>query len=117
MDMAATAAHAPGTGTSGMPASAQEAAKIAPGSEMPGVPASLTTAMVAPFEANSIIRALAARALCSWCDICFFVDAPRWRSSFAVCRVSSEATKSASFRVRTARSVMSSRFPMGVLTK
>ena len=37
-------------------------------------------------------------------------------SSFSVCRVSSQAITSASFRTRKARSVMSSRFPIGVAT-
>eukprot|EP00962_Isochrysis_galbana_P009855 scaffold2735_cov114-Isochrysis_galbana.AAC.3 len=82
-DRADTAAQAPGIGTSGTPAAAQRSASTAPGSEMPGVPASLTTATVAPSVASAIIRALAASALCSWyaaaawrCDVC-----PRRRHS------------------------------------
>mmetsp|Transcript_1664 Transcript_1664/g.5384 ORF Transcript_1664/g.5384 Transcript_1664/m.5384 type:complete len:243 (+) Transcript_1664:185-913(+) len=83
-DRADTAAQAPGIGTSGTPAAAQRSASTAPGSEMPGVPASLTTATVAPSVASAIIRALAASALCSWCESCLAGDTPRCRSSLAV---------------------------------
>ena len=40
----------------------------------------------------------------------------KWARSARVRRVSSHAITSASFRIRSARSVMSSRFPMGVAT-
>ena len=45
---AADMAHAPGTGCSGTRAWARAAASSAPGSEIPGVPASLITATLLP---------------------------------------------------------------------
>src|SRR5512136_1264218 len=42
---------------------------------------------------------------------------PAWLKSFRVCRVSSQATRSTSFKIRNARRVISSRFPMGVATR
>ena len=112
----ATAAHAPGTGTSGTPRSAHAAASSAPGSEMPGVPASLTTATLRPASACSSSFGIAVRRLCSWCDSSADGCAPRWRSSGSVTRVSSDATTSACRSVRIARSVRSSRLPIGVAT-
>ena len=50
------------------------------------------------------------------CKLVILVSTPRCFRSLPVCRVSSAKTPSASRRMRTARSVMSSRFPMGVAT-
>ena len=82
---------------------------------MPGVPPSLTRAMSSPSSMRRNSDAALPDSL--WlCRLVVGVWMSYAASSFRVCRVSSAAIRSTSPRMRTARYVMSSRLPMGVLT-
>src|SRR5688572_12937349 len=86
-----------------------------PGSESSGVPASLATAIVFPSSRSARRRGRRWRSLCSWREISGFLI-PRCASSRPVCRVSSQATRSASSNAALARGERSSRLPIGVAT-
>ena len=62
---AVNAAFAPGNGTTVMPSSIALVTRSAPGSEMAGIPASLTQAIDCPFNKSSIIYAPFSSLLCS----------------------------------------------------
>ncbi len=82
---------------------------------MAGVPASETSATLSPSRRRRRIPAPARALLYSWKTTIGVRISYRF-SSFTVRRVSSQAITGASFRTRTARKVMSSRFPSGVAT-
>ena len=87
-----------------------------PGSEIPGVPASETTATSCPADNSSTTR------LASRCSVCSLHTAraravtPRCCSSRPVRRVSSQHTSADCSSVSRARGVMSPRLPIGVAT-
>ena len=112
---AGTKAVAPGSDSTSMPCSTQVRTSRKPGSEMPGVPASETSATVRPAAMWSATMRTVACSLNLWCERSGF-SMPRWRSSTDVVRVSSARMRSTSPSTLTARSVMSSRLPMGVGT-
>ena len=60
-----TAAHAPGTGTTGMPASWHRSASSSPGSLTAGIPASVTSAHVSPRSMRCTSSGPRCRRLCS----------------------------------------------------
>src|SRR6187200_1077370 len=97
------------------PAATAAAMSSLPGSEMVGVPASDTSAMLSPASSRSTRAAV---FLCSLCACKLVVDvAMAWRvSRCAVRRVSSAAISATSRNTRSARTVMSSRLPIGVAT-
>ena len=113
---AGTKAVAPGRHCTVTPRATQALTNINPGSEMPGVPASDMSAITSP----AAIRAAKASAVwCSlnlWCDTNWFLIS-KCLSNMPEVRVSSAKITSASFSMRRARSVMSSRLPTGVGTK
>eukprot|EP00964_Phaeocystis_antarctica_P131006 scaffold94875_cov66-Phaeocystis_antarctica.AAC.3 len=86
---------------------------------MAGVPASLTTATRRPWRAYSTSLGTERSRLLSLCVTSgsSFRSMPSLRSRGDVTFGSSVAMTSASRSVRIARSVMSSRLPIGVLTK
>ena len=108
-------AVAPGSVCTSIPAATASRTRKNPGSLMPGVPASLIRAMVCPALSLSTIAADVPCSLYLWWDIRWFCIWKCFRSIPDV-RVSSARMRSASLRIRMARSVMSSRFPTGVGT-
>ena len=102
-------------GTTGYPFATAALTSRTPGSESAGVPASETSAMSC--------RARRCRMDSSWrpslwaCRLIIGVRRPKWVSSFCVCLVSSAATSGTDSSTCTARSVMSSRLPIGVATR
>ena len=114
---AARAALGPGTTRTSSPASATTRTRRAPGSETPGVPASVTYATCAPRWMSPTRSAARWRSLCS----CSATSrrrpvTPACVSSARVRRVSSAQITSASRSASTARGERSPRFPMGVAT-
>src|SRR5262245_16698566 len=114
-ESAAATADGPGTGTTSMPAARASRTSRKPGSEMPGVPASVTRATEAPSASAFKICGPRASLLCSkyetvgvWMSKC--------ESSARVRRVSSQAISATSRSTRSARADTSSRLPMGVAT-
>ena len=114
-DTAATALLAPGTGTTRCPASRTARTTRAPGSETPGVPASVTRAIRSPRARRSINRAAASCSLCWWAAVSG-VSMPNRASRGRVTRVSSAAITSIRASSQSARSVMSAALPMGNAT-
>ena len=112
-------AHGPGTATTSIPAPIAARTSGAPGSLTVGVPASLTSATLAPALRRSMMRGTRSRSLCSCRDS--IAPAGRWMplacSSCAVCRVSSASSRSASRNRSRARAPRSPRFPIGVATR
>ena len=90
--------------------------RVKPGSEIPGVPAFVTTATDLPSFSSSSMRSPARCSLCSWKASCGF-EMEKCLSSKPVLRVSSLATISTVRSVSSARRVMSFKLPMGVATK
>ena len=112
---AASTALGPGMGSTRIPASIAARTRRPPGSETVGVPASDTSATSSPRCSRSTSAAAFLDSLCS-CRLVVGV-AIAWRArSCAVRRVSSAAITAASRSTRRARTVMSSRLPMGVAT-
>jgi len=112
---AARTALGPGTGSTRTPASMAARISNPPGSETVGVPASDTSAMLSPRCRRSTSAFAFPASLCS-CRLVVGVEIA-WRASrCAVRRVSSAAMTATSRRTRSARTVMSSRFPIGVAT-
>ena len=108
-------AHAPGMGTTFIPARLHSRTILKPGSLMHGVPASLSSAMFFPsisFSSNAGAADFSREF--SFTNIVFFM--PSFPKSPPVTRVSSQATKSHSASVLFALSDMSARFPIGVAT-
>ena len=87
----------------------------APGSDSPGVPASVTSATLRPCLSHWTTFAAMLASLC-WCSATGRLPIPCRLSRDAVLRVSSAAMTSAAASTFSARSVMSSTFPMGVAT-
>ena len=112
---AGISAVAPGSVSTSIPASTHVRTNRNPGSEMPGVPASDTRAALRPAAIAPATISTVACSLNLWCERSF-CSMPRCFSRNDVVRVSSARMKSTSRRTFTARSVMSSRFPIGVGT-
>ena len=119
---AATTEVGPGTMLTSSPASESRETSNVPGSEMPGVPASLTTATVPPSATHACTRSTRAPSLCpcrdksrSPCDPPAGMPIAERRA--LVRRVSSQQIRSATSRTCRARVERSPRFPMGVATR
>ena len=111
----------PGTVLTVAPASARRAANQAPGSEIPGVPASLTTATVAPPATAAATRSSRDASLCPCSDKSRspcgpFAVMPLAERRARVRRVSSQQIRSAAASTSRARGERSPRFPIGVAT-
>jgi len=113
---AASTALGPGIASTRIPAASAAWTSRNPGSETAGVPASDTRAMEPPSRSFSTSAPALRCSLCS-CMLVVGVRISKWCRSFAVWRVSSAAIRSHSRSTRSARSVMSSRLPMGVATR
>ncbi len=118
---APTTEEGPGTVLTVSPAAASWAASQAPGSEMPGVPASLTTATVAPPATAPATRSRRAASLCPCSDrrrspLGPLAVMPLAESRARVRRVSSQQIRSAVASTSRARGERSPRFPIGVAT-
>ena len=100
----------------GIPFSMQRRTISSPGSLIPGIPASVTSAQDSPLDRRATISSPRAFLLCSKYEIIGF-EIPKHDSSFRLLRVSSAATKSTSDSVLSARSDISERFPIGVATR
>ena len=87
-----------------------------PGSEMAGVPASVTKAKVSPASMRSAIRSTTRCSLRMWKAVMGLLIS-KCLSRLPEVRVSSARMPSTSFRMRMARRVMSSKLPMGVGTR
>src|SRR5574343_587250 len=87
----------------------------APGSEIPGVPASEISATASPACSFSTMRAAASCSLCWWAGM-VRAWAPSCFNSGPLWRVSSAATQGTLRRISSARRVRSARFPSGVGT-
>ena len=87
----------------------------APGSLMPGVPASHTSATLSPRRSAATISSARAASLCA-CTAKGRLAIDRCASSVAVTRVSSAPMRSTLPSTSTARSVTSRRLPSGVAT-
>ena len=112
---AAMMAQGPGRGSTRMPAATAAAMSCAPGSEIVGVPASDTRATLSPAKRRATSEDAFFRSLWAWRLVVGVAIACR-ASRCAVRRVSSAAMIATSRRIRSARIVMSSRFPIGVAT-
>src|SRR5207253_2707750 len=110
---AVSTADGPGSTVTWTPASSAAPINRAPGSLIPGSPASETSAYDSPATSRGSTSATRFASLCSWYEISR-AWIPCRCSSPAVCRVSSQRTKSTSPRTRSTRSVTSSRLPIGV---
>ena len=114
---AATTDEGPGTVVTTSPCAARRAATSAPGSEIPGVPASLTTATRAPAATAAAIRSAPAASLWRCNDTSRSpAPMPRAESRARVRRVSSQKMSVASARTWRARGARSPRLPIGVAT-
>ncbi len=82
---------------------------------MPGVPASLTRAIVAPLRMRATNSGVRSSSLCS-CRDTIGVWMPKCFKSTPVCRVSSAAIKELVRNVSHARALKSPRLPIGVAT-
>jgi hypothetical protein len=114
-ERAASTALGPGTASTRIPASIAALMRTPPGSETVGVPASDTKAMLSPCFRRAINAPDFPASLCSWRLVLGVAIACR-ASRCAVRRVSSAAINAASRSTRSARTVMSSRLPIGVAT-
>ena len=99
-----------------MPAATARRTIVKPGSEMPGVPASVTTATDLSSSSKAMIRSPARSSLCSWKAICGLWMSKCFRRK-PVLRVSSLAITSTLRNVSSARSVISPKLPIGVATR
>src|SRR5581483_7898418 len=114
---AASTALGPGTVDTSRSASTHARTRAWPGSETPGVPASVTYATTSPAAMRSTTRASACRSLWAWSATSRpRAGTPACVSSARVRRVSSAAIRSASRSVSTARGDRSPRLPIGVAT-
>ena len=114
--IAGRSAEAPGRTIGSIPAAIAAEIKGIPGSLRPGVPASLTSAIVIPSPIKASIcsiRPCSFRAF-RLISLCFGSSSSCKRRP--VLRVSSQAIRSACRSTRSPRSVMSSRLPIGVGT-
>ena len=105
----------PGIGTTLMPASRTILTTTAPGSLMPGVPASVTRAIFSPPINSANNFSADWRSLCS-CTAINFLTMPKCDSKPAVWRVSSAAITFTFLSVSSARKVISPKLPIGVAT-
>jgi hypothetical protein len=99
-----------------MPRSIAARTSVKPGSLMPGVPPSVTTATSLPCSSSRSSFSPATASLWSWNGI-WWVSMPKCFSRTPVLRVSSAATRSTLFRTSIARAGMSPRLPIGVATR
>src|SRR5262245_19104224 len=113
---AVTAADGPGTTSTSIPASTHAATSRYPGSDSPGLPASVTTATFVPSRSRRTSSGTRSRSLPSNSDS-NLASMPNAARSRPVLRVSSHATRSTEARVARARSERSPRLPMGVPTR
>ena len=115
-DKAAIPAQHPGTGITWIPAAAHARTTSFPGSEMQGVPASVTsTAFRSPSRIFEASGSALFPSLCRW-QLTSGAWNPKTWHSFMVTRVSSAIIRSAVFIVSTARGEKSCRLPIGVAT-
>ncbi len=112
-EISVAGADAPGIGIMLMSASLSSDMATAPGSDMFGVPASLTMAIDFPSFTNSIIFSAPLRSL-NLFNFRVGVLMLKWERRFLVTRVSSQATKSTCLSVSINLSDESERFPIGV---
>ena len=96
-----------------MPALAASLTRKNPGSLMPGVPASLISAMFCPPFSRSTTAAEVSCSLNLWWDIRRF-SIPKCLSRMPDVRVSSASIRSTSLSILIALNVMSSMLPTGV---
>ena len=101
--------------TIGMPASLAARTSRAAGSETSGVPASETTAIDSPAASRCNSPGTRRASLWAWSEI-LGVRISKRAQRRAVRRVSSHAISATSRSIRSARSLVSSRFPIGVAT-
>ena len=111
------AALGPGSTSTATPAARAAATSSLPGSEIPGIPASLVTATSAIARPLENRRRRALRVLLAIAPDLARRRASSAPSSFRATRVSSATISSASRSTSSARSVTSRRFPSGVGTK
>ena len=78
---ALSAALAPGMGMTGIPPAMASVTSQEPGSLMPGMPASETTAMIPPFLRASMSSSARSRSLCWW-KLTVGVVMAKWLRSF-----------------------------------
>ena len=118
MTRAVIAALGPGTVSTVWPAAAAARTSRSPGSEMPGVPASVTTATWRPASSSPSTRLTEAASFWS-CTARRRLPAgmPAWLSNLRLWRVSSQAMTSAARNASTARGAKSPRLPIGVATR
>ena len=109
-------AHAPGIAVTGIPLSAHSATRSSPGSDIAGVPASVTRAQDSPDSRRRAICNPRSALLCSKYDT-RGREMPKCVSIRRVFLVSSAAIKSTSDSTLSARSLISARFPIGVDTR
>src|SRR5207244_2855995 len=114
---AATSAEGPGTASTRAPAAAAAATSLAPGSDMAGVPASVTTATSTPRSSRRSTWSTWAASLWSWTASSSLPETPAWVSRRRVWRVSSQAITPTRARVAAARGERSPRLPIGVETR
>ena len=110
-----TAALAPGSAVTLLPAFFNSSTRIAPGSQNNGVPASDTNAIFFPSSINRRNCATRSRSLNLWYEM-HFVGIEKWLSNFWVLRLSSHAITSTAFSTSIALAVISPKFPIGVGT-
>jgi len=114
-DSAATTALGPGTTRTGRPASATRRTMRAPGSLMPGLPASTISAPIEPACNRATRSSARPRSLWAWAEISGTSIAKRV-SRPPLCRVSSAAIQSTARSTASARGDRSPRLPIGVAT-
>ena len=113
---AMVSADGPGIDDTVMPASTAAFTSRSPGSLMPGVPASLTSATSIPPSSLPTTSSQASNSVCSLITMYFLPEMPRCCNSIPVRRVSSQHTTSAACNASTARGEMSLKLPIGVAT-
>ena len=116
MTNAIVSAEAPGIAETVMPDESAALTRRSPGSLMPGVPASLTSATLLPPSIRCTTSSQASCSVCSLITMYFLPEMPRCCSNKPVRRVSSQHTTSALLSASVARCVMSPKLPMGVAT-
>ncbi len=114
---AVTAATGPGTADTRKPASSVARTSRSPGSEMPGVPASVTSATSSPATSVSSTSAMRLSSVCSLHTARRAALMPACWSSRPVRRVSSQHTSATLPRTSIARGARSPRLPIGVATR
>ena len=109
-------ADGPGIAETVMPAFSAALTSRSPGSLIPGVPASLTSATSVLSSNSATTRSHASCSVCSLMTMYFLPDRPRCCNNKPVRRVSSQQTTVTEPSVSMARCDMSLRLPIGVAT-